>query len=109
MFSVKEQDFWLLKIKWLSVTASCTHQWGQSTGLTHNYRIKSVCGAFTLDFSPEGDTVEDDEQNEASGSEWTFKHLFDWQQALQAEPKKYIYNYIKKNILISNNKRITHN
>lgn len=44
--------------------------------------------AFTLDCSPERDAVEDDEQNEASGSEWTFKHLFDWHQALQAEPKK---------------------
>lgn len=38
------------------------------------------------DFSPKGDAVEDDEQNDAPGFEWIFKDLFYGSQALQVKP-----------------------
>lgn len=41
---------------------------------------ESVC---RWDFSPEGDAVEDGEQDDAPGSERTIKHLFNGPQNLQ--------------------------
>lgn len=102
---ITPHDIWVLKFRFLkqpSLTSTMllnsrsvgTGLMNASPGLykenisciTKPQRITAACAFVQRNrwgFSPEGDAVEDDQQSDAPGSEWTMKQLSNGHQALQ--------------------------
>lgn len=49
--------------------------------------LKECVQTLGWDSSPKGDAVEDDEQNDAPGFQWTFEHVLNGHKALKVKPE----------------------